>query len=115
MPGPYPLHFGVASHEARYDDQPPPPPDYTNSVDERRRYPLVLFHGSLRELAGTCLVRRKATASFEVVDFEFEGLELQFGWDLADSRFYGSFTVDEFGRATLDEVLLVVPPAVPLP
>jgi hypothetical protein len=109
------LHFGVASHEARYDDQPPPPPDYTNSVDERRRYPLVLFHGSLRELAGTCLVRRTATGSFEVVDFEFEGLELQFGWDLADSRFYGSFTVDEFGRATLDEVLLVVPPAVPLP
>jgi hypothetical protein len=97
------------SHPASYGDEPPGQLDYAHSIDERRRYPVMLYAGTLREQAGTCRVRRNPTGDLEVFDFQSDGLELQFGWDLTDSKFYGSFLADESGRATLQEVLLVVP------
>jgi hypothetical protein len=108
--GPYPLRVGVVTYAVRYDDQQPPPVDYSHSVDEGRLYPLILYSGSLREQAGTCRVRSAPGGGFVVADFEHEGFPLDFNWDVGDetTSFYGSFTADESGRATLDEVVLVV-------
>jgi hypothetical protein len=109
MVDPAPLHFGLVSHPVKYGADGAVEVDYAHSVDEGRRYPVILHAGNLHEEAGTCRIRRTANGAFEVFDFQSGGLELQFGWDLADSKFYGSFVADEDGRATLEEVLLVVP------
>ncbi|HEV2174456.1 MAG TPA: hypothetical protein VGR71_12860 [Nitrospira sp.] len=110
MPGPYRMHVGVVTHAAWYQDAPLPAVDYSHSVDEGQLYPLILYSGSLREQVGTCRVRQEPGGGFAVTDFEHQGLPLDFSWDAGDesSAFYGSFTADESGRATLDEVVLVV-------
>src|SRR2546426_1016847 len=98
MVNPSPLHFGIVSHPVKYGDGEPTQVDYAHSIDEARRYPVMLYSGNLQEKAGTCRIRTAANGAFEVFDFQSGGLELQFGWDLADSKFYGSFVADENGR-----------------
>lgn len=97
----YPLKIGVVSYPVRYDTKPAGAISHYRAT-ETERYPLILYEGSDHRQIGTCRVRRKSSGDLEVQDIDAAIAEF------ARGSFYGAFSADDSGTASLNEVLFVV-------
>jgi hypothetical protein len=89
------------THPVTYGDQPAAQV-INYEVDEKRPYPVVLYAPNIREQAGTCRVERDPNGALSVSP------DFRIAFPIEDCVFYGSFIADDDGRASLQEVLLVV-------
>jgi hypothetical protein len=95
----FPLKFGMATH-VTYEARPKPIVSYR--IDPARRYEVRLMLPTGSELAGTAHVEQRGPEDI-VVRPDFI---INFPPD--DCKFYGGFSVNETGMATLETVYLVV-------
>jgi len=99
QPSEFPLEIGVTTHTPVYGPtKPPPVKRYRIRSDP---YTVTLVYPGYNEMVGTCEVRRRGTHSFVVRP----GFRIAFPSE--DVRFWGGFSVDDAGTATLENVYLV--------
>ncbi len=97
----YPLKIGVVSHPVRYDAEPAGAITRYRATGTRR-YPLITYEGTDHRQIGTCRVRRRSSGDLEVQDIDAAKA------DFSNGSFYGAFSADDAGDASLNEVLFVV-------
>jgi hypothetical protein len=96
----FPLHIGVVTHAPTYGQETPK--DVKRYRVRSASYDVVLFNPGERGVIGKCLVVRKDREEYLVKP------QFRITFRPGEFKFWGAFTVDESGVATLEGVYLVV-------